>query len=57
MKSNLAQRETRYDRTTLEHEHHTLISKLRWMGLEQEADRMTAASETPPAVTLPAETD
>ncbi|MGH7014871.1 MAG: hypothetical protein ACREEL_12080 [Stellaceae bacterium] len=51
------QREARYERTIQEHQHHTLISKLRWMGLEQEADRMTAASDTPAAITVPEETD
>jgi hypothetical protein len=46
---------TRYERTRQEHQHQWRISKLRWMGLEQEADQMAAASETPTATTLPAE--
>lgn len=54
---NAAQRDARFERTTQEHERCTLISKLRWMGLEQEADRMTAAGETPAAITVPSETD
>ena len=52
-----AQRDPRYERTTQEHDRCTRISKLRWMGLEQEADRMTAAGETPAAITMPEETD
>ena len=54
---NSTRRDARYERTTQEHERCTLISKLRWMGLEQEADRMTAAGETPAAITMPEETD
>jgi len=54
---NPAQRDPRYERTTHDPDRCTLISKLRWMGLEQEADRMTAAGETPAAITVPAETD
>jgi len=57
MMPNSAQSDARFERTTQEHERCTLISKLRWMGLEQEADRMTAAGETPAAITVPAETD
>jgi len=57
MMLNAAQRDARFERTLLEHERRTLISKLRWMGLEQEADRMTAAGETPAAITVPEETD
>ena len=57
MMANSAQRAARYERTTHDHERCTLISKLRWMGLEQEADRMTAAGETPAAMTMPEETD
>lgn len=57
MMANSAQRDARYERMTQEHERCTLISKLRWMGLEQEADRMTAAGETPAAITMPEETD
>ncbi|HEV2263545.1 MAG TPA: hypothetical protein VGR79_03320 [Stellaceae bacterium] len=57
MMANSAQRDARYERITQEHERCTLISKLRWMGLEQEADRMTAAGETPAAITMPEETD
>ncbi|MDE2165630.1 MAG: hypothetical protein KGJ66_04740 [Alphaproteobacteria bacterium] len=50
-------REARYDRTRREHQHQWLITKLRWMGLEHEADQMTAACETPACMTEPAETD
>ncbi|HYL32077.1 MAG TPA: hypothetical protein VEU53_02875 [Stellaceae bacterium] len=57
MMANSAQRDARYERTTQEHERCTLITKLRWMGLVQEADRMTAAGETPAAMTMPEETD
>lgn len=57
MMPNTARREPRYERDLIEHERRTLISKLRWMGLEQEADRLTAAGETPAAITVPAETD
>ena len=57
MMASAEPRETRYERTRQEHQHRWRISKLRWMGLEQEADQMTAASETPTATTLPAETD
>ncbi|MGH6983361.1 MAG: hypothetical protein ACRED7_07795 [Stellaceae bacterium] len=57
MMPNAAQRYARFERTTQEHDRCTLISKLRWMGLEQEADRMTAAGETPAAITVPPETD
>lgn len=57
MMANSAQRDPRYERTTHERERSTLISKLRWMGLEQEADRLTAAGETPAAITVPPETD
>ncbi len=57
MMATAAERNARFERTTLEHERRTLISKLRWMGLEQEADHMTAAGETPAAITVPEETD
>lgn len=57
MMPNSARRDPRYERTMHDHDRCTLISKLRWMGLEQEADRMTAAGEMPAAITLPAETD
>ncbi|MBU6507320.1 MAG: hypothetical protein KGI92_02895 [Alphaproteobacteria bacterium] len=57
MMANSAQREARNERIALEHERSILITKLRWMGLEQEADRMTAAGETPAAMTVPGETD
>ena len=51
------QRDRRYERTQQEHQHQWLISKLRWMGLEQEADRMTAQRVMATPTTLPAETD
>lgn len=57
MMPNTARRDPRTERTNQEHDRRTLISKLRWMGLEQEADRLTAAGETPAAITVPAETD
>jgi hypothetical protein len=57
MMTSAERHDTRYERTRQEHQHQCRISKLRWMGLEQEADQMTAASETPTATTLPAETD
>lgn len=57
MMPNPAQRDPRTARATHDQDRCTLISKLRWMGLEQEADRMTAAGETPAAITVPAETD
>jgi hypothetical protein len=57
MKVNTERREPRYDRTRQESQHQWLITKLRWMGLEHEADKMTAASETPATTTVPAETD
>lgn len=57
MMATAERREPRYERSRREHQHQWLITKLRWMGLEQEADKMTAASETPTATTLPAETD
>ncbi|GEM_PF-3756930 len=57
MATKAVRREWRRERTALEREHRILISKLRWMGLEQEADRLTAASETPAAITVPEETD
>ncbi|MDE1903198.1 MAG: hypothetical protein KGI46_05030 [Alphaproteobacteria bacterium] len=57
MMPNTARRDPPHERTNQEHDRRTLISKLRWMGLEQEADRLTAAGETPAAITVPAETD
>jgi hypothetical protein len=57
MMATSEQREARYDRAKTQHQREVLISKLRWMGLEQEADRMTAAGETPACQTVPAETD
>jgi hypothetical protein len=33
------------------------ISKLRWMGLEREAERLNALGEAAPVITLPSETD
>jgi hypothetical protein len=57
MMATAEQREARYERTRQEHQHQWLITKLRWMGLEQEADRMTAACEMPACTTEPAETD
>ncbi|MDE2230205.1 MAG: hypothetical protein KGL11_14350 [Alphaproteobacteria bacterium] len=47
----------RHEHECMSDERRILISKLRWMGLEQEADRLTASSEMPAAVTQPAETD
>jgi hypothetical protein len=57
MMASAERRESHYERTQQEHQHQWRISKLRWMGLEQEADQLAAASETPTATTLPAETD
>lgn len=57
MTANAERRDMRYDRTQREQQHQWLISKLRWMGLEQEADSMTAAIKTPACMTEPAETD
>jgi len=57
MMATSEQREARDDRARVEHRREVLISKLRWMGLEQEADRMTATGETPACQTMPAETD
>lgn len=57
MMATAERRDAHYERSRHEYQHQWLISKLRWMGLEQEADQMTAASETPTATTLPAETD
>lgn len=57
MMPNVAQRDPRTERAIRDQDRCTLISKLRWMGLEQEADRLTAAGETPAAITVPSETD
>jgi len=57
MMANSARRAGHDERTALEHERSILITKLRWIGLVQEADRMTAAGETPAAMTMPEETD
>jgi hypothetical protein len=56
MKTIAETREVR-EREFMSDERRMLISKLRWMGLEQEAERLNALSEAAPVVTLPSETD
>jgi len=57
MMATSEQREARYDQARLQHQREVLVSKLRWMGLDQEADHMTATGEMPACQTMPAETD
>ena len=57
MLANTEWRAARYERIILENERRTLILKLRWMGLEQEADRYTAPGDTTAAISVPEETD
>lgn len=56
MKTTAETRDAR-ERDFMSDERRTLISKLRWIGLDEEAERLNALSEAAPVITLPSETD
>lgn len=53
----LADKQDRRRHDFMTEERRLRVRKLRWMGLDEEADRLNTLSDTPPSITLPPETD